>query len=97
MCENVIKVALEIPNWTHLLSYVTKAESTKEVEKNPKLATKLKCCAGLANLALRSCVSLPPLLFPMRGVLVERDSEEKSYVALYGKEQPGGLTRGGGY
>jgi len=85
MCENVIKVALEIPNWTHLLSYITKAESTKEVEKNPMLATKLKCCAGLANLALRSYNTAAQLLLQasfdnadIPGIMSQRD------VATYG-------------
>lgn len=65
MCQNVIKVALELPNWSHLLSYVTKAEGaiqkddknapnqTETQKKNP-LITELRCYAALAQLAMKS-------------------------------------------
>lgn len=59
MCLNVIKVSVYLKNWSHVLSYVVKAESTPEfVEANGKEAnavtvTRLKCTAGLAELVTR--------------------------------------------
>ncbi|XP_042822509.1 COP9 signalosome complex subunit 1 isoform X4 [Panthera tigris] len=54
MCLNVIK------NWSHVLSYVSKAESTPEIAERGErdsqtqaILTKLKCAAGLAELAAR--------------------------------------------
>ncbi|XP_042822508.1 COP9 signalosome complex subunit 1 isoform X3 [Panthera tigris] len=55
MCLNVIK------NWSHVLSYVSKAESTPEIaeqrgerdSQTQAILTKLKCAAGLAELAAR--------------------------------------------
>lgn len=56
MCVNVIKVCVYLGNWQHVLSYVSKAESSGIVgEKDHytlQLQTKLKCVAGLANLAM---------------------------------------------
>lgn len=58
MCLNVIKVSIYLQNWSHVLSYVAKAENTTEVaetskDKDPNQAviTRLKCAAGLAELA----------------------------------------------
>lgn len=57
MCLNVIKVSIYIENWTHVASYVTKAESTPDfMEMNNKdsqlnITTRLKCAAGLSELA----------------------------------------------
>ncbi|XP_076171677.1 COP9 signalosome subunit 1b isoform X2 [Ptiloglossa arizonensis] len=59
MCLNVIKVSVYLQNWTHVLSYVTKAESTPDFsdahgkENNQSIVTKLKVAAGLAELATR--------------------------------------------
>ncbi|EAT32478.1 AAEL011673-PA [Aedes aegypti] len=60
MCLNVIKVSIYLQNWSHVLSYVAKAENTTEVaetskDKDPNQAviTRLKCAAGLAELATR--------------------------------------------
>ncbi|PVD38769.1 hypothetical protein C0Q70_01392 [Pomacea canaliculata] len=57
MCLNVIKVSVYLQNWSHVLSYVNKAESTPETEsaKEANLTTqsRLKCAAGLADLATR--------------------------------------------
>lgn len=61
MCLNVIKVSIYLQNWSHVLSYVNKAEATPHVsEQNKESATKfksvitrLKCAAGLAELATR--------------------------------------------
>ncbi|XP_030840647.1 COP9 signalosome complex subunit 1 isoform X2 [Strongylocentrotus purpuratus] len=58
MCLNVIKVSIHLQNWSHVLSYVNKAEATPELsEKDTKdnlmVATKLKCAAGLAELATK--------------------------------------------
>lgn len=54
MCLNVIKVSVYLQNWSHVISYVTKAESTPEfAEANGKdggVVTRLKCTAGLAEL-----------------------------------------------
>ncbi|XP_044760354.1 COP9 signalosome complex subunit 1 [Coccinella septempunctata] len=59
MCLNVIKVSVYLQNWSHVLSYVSKAESTPDfneaTSQNKELhqftVTKLKCAAGLAELA----------------------------------------------
>ncbi|XP_071370671.1 COP9 signalosome complex subunit 1-like isoform X4 [Centroberyx affinis] len=61
MCLNVIKVSVYLQNWSHVLSYVSKAESTPEIaeqrgerdSQNQTVLTKLKCAAGLAELASR--------------------------------------------
>ncbi|XP_048847870.1 COP9 signalosome complex subunit 1 isoform X1 [Brienomyrus brachyistius] len=61
MCLNVIKVSVYLQNWSHVLSYVSKAESTPEIaeqrgerdSQNQVVLTKLKCAAGLAELASR--------------------------------------------
>ncbi|XP_067860255.1 COP9 signalosome complex subunit 1 isoform X2 [Heptranchias perlo] len=61
MCLNVIKVSIYLQNWSHVLSYVSKAESTPEIaeqrgerdSQNQAVLTKLKCAAGLAELATR--------------------------------------------
>ncbi|KAG1675709.1 COP9 signalosome complex subunit 1 [Nymphon striatum] len=57
MCENVIKVSIYLKNWTHVLSYVSKAESTPdyvEMKDANHLITQttLHSAAGLAELAL---------------------------------------------
>ncbi|CAB0014582.1 unnamed protein product [Nesidiocoris tenuis] len=60
MCLNVIKVSVYLQNWSHVLSYVNKAESTPDFsenqgvsgkENNQLIVGKLKCAAGLAELA----------------------------------------------
>lgn len=60
MCLNVIKVSLYLQNWSHVLSYVSKAESTPNFaeiggaagskDANQSVLTRLKCAAGLAEL-----------------------------------------------
>mmetsp|Transcript_37463 Transcript_37463/g.60668 ORF Transcript_37463/g.60668 Transcript_37463/m.60668 type:complete len:389 (-) Transcript_37463:225-1391(-) len=49
MCLNVIKVSIEMGNFTHVANYVSKAENTPDVQ-DPVVLAKLKCCAGLSNL-----------------------------------------------
>ena len=51
MCLNVIKVSLELENYLHVLNYVQKGEQTPDVQKDSVVMDKLKCAAGLANLA----------------------------------------------
>ncbi|XP_014681339.1 PREDICTED: COP9 signalosome complex subunit 1-like isoform X1 [Priapulus caudatus] len=61
MCLNVIKVSVYLQNWSHVLTYVNKAEATPEVtdgtqhvtagKDSTPVMTKLKCAAGLAELA----------------------------------------------
>lgn len=59
MCVNVIKVSIHLGNWSHVLNYVNKAENTSELaeqkDRRPNLVTltRLKCAAGLAELATR--------------------------------------------
>jgi COP9 signalosome complex subunit 1 len=59
MCLNVIKVSIYLQNWTHVLSYVSKAECTPEFsetqnrDQNQATLTRLKCAAGLAELATK--------------------------------------------
>lgn len=60
MCLNVIKVSIYLQNWSHVLSYVSKAESTPEFSDvhskdcNFLIVTRLKCAAGLAELATKN-------------------------------------------
>lgn len=59
MCLNVIKVSVYLQNWSHVLTYVNKAEATPEVSEgmgkdtNQVVLTKLRCAAGLAELATK--------------------------------------------
>ncbi|XP_052781933.1 COP9 signalosome complex subunit 1-like [Mya arenaria] len=58
MCLNVIKVSVYLQNWSHVQSYVNKAEGTPEVTEHGKdggqtILTKLRCAAGLADLATK--------------------------------------------
>lgn len=59
MCLNVIKVSIYLQNWSHVLSYVSKAECTPEFsetqksDQNQGTLTRLKCAAGLAELATK--------------------------------------------
>ncbi|XP_068149791.1 COP9 signalosome complex subunit 1b [Drosophila tropicalis] len=55
MCLNVIKVSIYLQNWAHVLSYISKAESTPDFaegskEANAQVHTRLECAAGLAEL-----------------------------------------------
>ncbi|XP_030572993.1 COP9 signalosome complex subunit 1b [Drosophila novamexicana] len=55
MCLNVIKVSIYLKNWAHVLSYISKAESTPDFsegskEANAQVHTRLECAAGLAEL-----------------------------------------------
>lgn len=59
MCLNVIKVSIYLQNWSHVVSYVSKAECTPEFaetqnrDQNQATLTRLKCAAGLAELATK--------------------------------------------
>nr|CAD7592976.1 unnamed protein product [Timema genevievae] len=60
MCLNVIKVSVYLQNWSHVLSYVSKAEATPDFTEvhgkdsnNQTILTRLKCAAGLAELATK--------------------------------------------
>lgn len=60
MCLNVIKVSVYLQNWSHVLSYVSKAEATPDFTEtqgkentNQVILTRLKCAAGLAELATK--------------------------------------------
>lgn len=55
MCLNVIKVSIYLKNWAHVMSYISKAESTPDFsegskEANAQVLTRLECAAGLAEL-----------------------------------------------
>jgi len=51
MCLNVIKVSIYLQNWSHVLTYVAKAEGTPEYSSTSSIATRLHCAAGLSDLA----------------------------------------------
>ncbi|KAM7302840.1 COP9 signalosome complex subunit 1 [Ixodes scapularis] len=59
MCLNVIKVSVYLQNWSHVLTYVNKAEATPEFvdghakDTHQSIVTKLRCAAGLAELATK--------------------------------------------
>ncbi|WOG95383.1 hypothetical protein DCAR_0414699 [Daucus carota subsp. sativus] len=49
MCLNAILVSIEMGQFTHVTSYVSKAEQSQEAVE-PIVAAKLRCAAGLAHL-----------------------------------------------
>jgi len=49
LCLNVIRVSLEMNNYSHVTNYVSKAEQTGDVG-DVSIQPKLKTCSGLANL-----------------------------------------------
>lgn len=51
MCLNVIKVSIEIHNFSHVLSYAAKAEAVPDTPDRVIVLSKLKCAVGLANLS----------------------------------------------
>ncbi|XP_037043961.1 COP9 signalosome complex subunit 1b [Bradysia coprophila] len=59
MCLNVIKVSIFLETWSHVSSYVAKAVGTPDFSEgnskdvNQLTFTKLKCAAGLADLATK--------------------------------------------
>lgn len=60
MCLNVIKVSVYLKNWSHVLSFINKAEATPDFSEvhgkdssNQTIMTRLKCAAGLAHLATK--------------------------------------------
>lgn len=59
MCLNVVKVSVYLQNWAHVLNFVSKAEATPDFnevhgkDSNQTILTRLKCAAGLAELATK--------------------------------------------
>lgn len=59
MCLNVVKVSVYLQNWAHVLNYVSKAIGTPDFnevpgkDSNQSILTRLKCAAGLAELATK--------------------------------------------
>jgi COP9 signalosome complex subunit 1 len=53
MCFNVIKVAIEMQNWSMVQQFVSKAEAEARGEFAPADAAKVKSLTGLAYLASR--------------------------------------------
>ncbi|KAA8495345.1 COP9 signalosome complex subunit 1 [Porphyridium purpureum] len=51
MCLNVIRVAMEMREFSVVENYVQRAEQAPDVLNDPILVVKLSCCAGLASLA----------------------------------------------
>nr|XP_026689416.1 COP9 signalosome complex subunit 1 [Ciona intestinalis] len=57
MCLNVIKVCVYLGNWSHVLTFVNKAEAIGDFNEKERdqqsqaIFTKLKCAAGLAQFA----------------------------------------------
>lgn len=52
MCMNVILVSIEMGQFTHVTSYVSKAEQTSET-LDPVVVAKLRCASGLAHLEVK--------------------------------------------
>ncbi|KAJ1565529.1 cop9 signalosome complex subunit, partial [Nowakowskiella sp. JEL0078] len=50
MCLNVIKVSIELGNFTHAQSFIVKAESITDIPDRAIVQSKLKCALGLVNL-----------------------------------------------
>ncbi|XP_033211756.1 COP9 signalosome complex subunit 1 isoform X3 [Belonocnema kinseyi] len=91
MCWNVLKVSVYLQNWTHVISYVTKAEDTPDFpdvhgkDNNQAIVTKLKVAAGLAELATKKYKSAAKLF--LQASLDHCDFPEllsPGNVALYG-------------
>lgn len=91
MCWNVLKVSIYLQNWTHVISYVTKAQNTPDFpdvhgkDHNLAIVTKLKVAAGLAELATRNYKSAAKLF--LQASLDHCDFPEilsSGNVALYG-------------
>ena len=51
MCLNVIKVSIHAQNWSHVITYVSKAEAAPAYNSTEPIASKLACAAGLSDLA----------------------------------------------
>mmetsp|Transcript_24894 Transcript_24894/g.27705 ORF Transcript_24894/g.27705 Transcript_24894/m.27705 type:complete len:442 (+) Transcript_24894:38-1363(+) len=85
MCMHVIRVSIELGNFSHVHNYVSKAEQTAD-DKDVVTAAKLKVCSGLANLenrkykqAAKKFIDTPAVLADtFTEVIVPRD------VAVYG-------------
>ncbi|XP_011503070.1 PREDICTED: COP9 signalosome complex subunit 1 [Ceratosolen solmsi marchali] len=91
MCWNVLKVSIYLQNWTHVISYVTKAQNTPDFpdvhgkDNNLAIVTKLKIAAGLAELATRKYKSAAKLF--LQASLDHCDFPEilsPGNIALYG-------------
>jgi len=50
MCLNIIRVSIEMGNYSHVVNYVTKGEQTSENTNDKVVAAKLRVCSGLAHL-----------------------------------------------
>jgi COP9 signalosome complex subunit 1 len=50
MCLSIIRVSIEMGNFTHVLNYVTKAEAQPEQPTDLSVVAKLRAAAGLAHL-----------------------------------------------
>ncbi|XP_014219474.1 COP9 signalosome complex subunit 1 isoform X1 [Copidosoma floridanum] len=91
MCWNVLKVSIYLQNWSHVISYVTKAQNTPDFpnvqgkDNNQAIVTKLKVAAGLAELATKKYKSAAKLF--LNASLDHCDFPEilsPGNVALYG-------------
>ncbi|XP_016839355.1 COP9 signalosome complex subunit 1 [Nasonia vitripennis] len=91
MCWNVLKVSIYLQNWTHVISYVTKAQNTPDFpdvhgkDNSQGIVTKLKVAAGLAELATKKYKSAAKLF--LQASLDHCDFPEilsPGNVALYG-------------
>ena len=87
MCLNVIKVSIYTQNWTHVLTYVSKAEATPDYSPFSSLASKLNCAAGLAELASKKYKSAAKHFFAVnfdQFTLDFGDIISANNVAIYG-------------
>jgi len=95
MCINVIQVSIYLKNWTHVLNFVRKAQSTlestdlKTVGDSKHLLTgvrtQLYCAAGLAHLAARNYKLAAKNFISASGENTElTPSVSASNVAVYG-------------
>jgi len=90
MCLNVIKVSIYLQNWSHVLSYVSKAESTPDFsdsskEANQAVHTRLKCAAGLAELQAKKYKSAAKLFLKANLDYCDfPDMLSPNNVAMYG-------------
>ncbi|KAI8794389.1 COP9/signalosome complex subunit Csn1 [Biomphalaria glabrata] len=90
MCLNVIKVSVYLQNWSHVQSYVNKAEATPDTsdsskDANQTISSRLKCAAGLADLATRKYKSAAKYFLQVNFDLCEfPELLSPSNIATYG-------------
>uniref|UniRef100_A0A2C9JNF0 PCI domain-containing protein n=1 Tax=Biomphalaria glabrata TaxID=6526 RepID=A0A2C9JNF0_BIOGL len=86
----ILKVSVYLQNWSHVQSYVNKAEATPDTsdsskDANQTISSRLKCAAGLADLATRKYKSAAKYFLQVNFDLCEfPELLSPSNIATYG-------------